>query len=112
MLCSFPLTLLGVATIVASGIAVLAECPIVRILSCFRCLVPRYELSEILFLGLMMTPSVTTPVPMSHPDFGAPRPGREQSPGVLGPSLTHMMNHDTGSNVTSLLYNRSSIQNK
>jgi hypothetical protein len=31
---------------------------------------------------------------------------------VLGPSLTHMMNHGTGSNVTSLLYNRSSIQNK
>jgi hypothetical protein len=35
-----------------------------------------------------------------------------KSPGVLGPSLTHMMNHGTGSNVTSLLYNRSSIQNK
>jgi hypothetical protein len=31
---------------------------------------------------------------------------------VLGPSLTHMMNHGTGSNVTTLLYNRSSIQNK
>lgn len=63
MLCSFPLTLLGVATIVASRIAVLAECPIVRILSCFRCLVPRYELSEIPLLGLVMTPGVTTPVP-------------------------------------------------
>jgi hypothetical protein len=49
---------------------------------------------------------------VSHPDFGAPRPGREQSPGVLGPSLTHMMNHGTGSNVTYLLYNRSSIHNK
>jgi hypothetical protein len=49
---------------------------------------------------------------MSHPGFGAPRPGREQSPGVLGPSLTHMMNHGTGSNVTSLLHNRNSIQNK
>jgi DNA repair exonuclease SbcCD ATPase subunit len=34
------------------------------------------------------------------------------TPGVLGPSLTHMMNHGTGSNVTSLLYNRSSVQNK
>jgi hypothetical protein len=32
---------------------------------------------------------------MSHPDFRAPRPEREQSPGVLGPSLTHMMNHGT-----------------
>jgi hypothetical protein len=50
--------------------------------------------------------------PMSHPGFGAPRPVREQSPGVLGPSLTHMMNHGTGSNVTSLLNNRSSVQNK
>jgi hypothetical protein len=37
---------------------------------------------------------------------------RTSSPGVLGPSLTHMMNHGTGSNVTSLLHNRSSIQNK
>jgi hypothetical protein len=32
---------------------------------------------------------------VSHPGFGAPRPWREQSPGVLGPSLTHMMNHGT-----------------
>jgi hypothetical protein len=31
---------------------------------------------------------------------------------VLGPSLTHMMNHGTETNVTTLLYNRSSIQNK
>jgi hypothetical protein len=30
---------------------------------------------------------------------------------VLGPSLTHMMNHGTWSNVTSLLHNKSSIQN-
>jgi hypothetical protein len=49
---------------------------------------------------------------MSHPGFGAPRPGREQSPGVLGPSLTHMMNHGTRSNVTYLLYNKSFVQNK
>jgi hypothetical protein len=35
------------------------------------------------------------PGDLSHPGFGAPRPGREQSPGVLGPSLTHMMNHGT-----------------
>jgi hypothetical protein len=31
---------------------------------------------------------------------------------VLGPSLTHMMTHGTETNVTSLLYNRNSIQNK
>jgi hypothetical protein len=31
---------------------------------------------------------------------------------VLGQSLTHMMNHGTETNVTSLLYNRSSVQNK
>jgi hypothetical protein len=31
---------------------------------------------------------------------------------VLGPSLTHMMTHGTETNVTSLLYNQSSIQNK
>jgi hypothetical protein len=37
---------------------------------------------------------------------------RTSSPGVLGPSLTHMMNHGTRSNVTSLLHNKSSIQNK
>jgi hypothetical protein len=37
---------------------------------------------------------------------------RTSSPGVLGPSLTHMMNHGTGSNVTSLLHNRSPEQNK
>jgi hypothetical protein len=28
---------------------------------------------------------------------------------VLGPSLTHMMNSGTETNVTSLLYNRSSV---
>jgi hypothetical protein len=49
---------------------------------------------------------------VSHPGFGAPRLEREHSPGVLGPSLTDMMNHGTGSNVTSLLYNQSSVQNK
>jgi hypothetical protein len=30
---------------------------------------------------------------------------------VLGSSLTHMMTHGTETNVTSLLYNRSSVQN-
>jgi hypothetical protein len=50
---------------------------------------------------------------MSHPGFrGTKTRARTKSPGVLGPSLTHMMNHGTGSNVTSLLYSRSSIQNK
>jgi hypothetical protein len=49
---------------------------------------------------------------VSHPDFGAPNPGREHNHQVLGPSLTHMMNHGTGSNVTYLLNNRSSLQNK
>jgi hypothetical protein len=37
---------------------------------------------------------------------------RTQSPGVLGPSLTHMMNHGTETNVITLLYNKSPIQNK
>jgi hypothetical protein len=37
---------------------------------------------------------------------------RTQSLGVLGPSLTHMMTHGTEMNVTSLQYNRSSVQNK
>jgi hypothetical protein len=50
---------------------------------------------------------------LSHPGFrGTKTRARTYSPGVLGPSLTHMMNHGTGSNVTSLLHNRSSIQNK
>jgi hypothetical protein len=30
---------------------------------------------------------------------------------VLGSSLTHMMTHGTETNVTSLLYNKSSVQN-
>jgi hypothetical protein len=30
---------------------------------------------------------------------------------VLGPSLTHIMTHGTEMNVTSLLYNRSYLQN-
>jgi hypothetical protein len=30
---------------------------------------------------------------------------------VLGSSLTHMITHDTETNVTSLLYNMSSVQN-
>jgi hypothetical protein len=37
---------------------------------------------------------------------------RTQSPGVLGPSLKHMMNHGTKTNVITLLYNRSSVQHK
>jgi hypothetical protein len=32
-------------------------------------------------------------------------PGANLSPGVLGPSLTHMMTHGTETNVTSLIYN-------
>jgi hypothetical protein len=43
---------------------------------------------------------------------GVQNPGAKKSPGVLGPSLTHMMNSGTETNVTSFLYNRSSIQNK
>jgi hypothetical protein len=31
---------------------------------------------------------------------------------VLGPSLTHMMNSGTETNVTSLIYNRRFVQNK
>jgi hypothetical protein len=58
MLCSFLLALLGVATIAASGIVVLAEHPIVRSCSCFRCLVPAYGLSEVMFPGLMVMPNV------------------------------------------------------
>jgi hypothetical protein len=37
---------------------------------------------------------------------------RTQSSGVLGQSLTHMMNHGTETNVTYLPYNRSYVQNK
>jgi hypothetical protein len=70
----------------------------------FRFLLCQRFSQDPLFLLLVLLPL------LSHPDFGAPRPGREQSPGVLGPSLTHMMNHGTRSNVTSLLHNRSSIQ--
>jgi hypothetical protein len=45
---------------------------------------------------------------VSHPDFRDP--GANISPGVLGPSLTHMMNSGIETYVTSLLYNKSSVQ--
>jgi hypothetical protein len=44
--------------------------------------------------------------------LGVQNPGAKYSLGVLGPSLTHMMNSGIETNVTSLLYNMSSIQNK
>jgi hypothetical protein len=58
-----------------------------------------------------------SPAPSAYGTFhtrisGAPRPRREHNHQVLGPCLTHMMNHGTGLNVTSLLHKRSSIQNK
>jgi hypothetical protein len=60
----FPLTLLGVATITASGIATLVAHSIVRSLSCFRCLIPGFGQSGVPFSGLVMMSNVTTPVPM------------------------------------------------
>jgi hypothetical protein len=43
---------------------------------------------------------------MSHPGFGGTKTrARTQSPGVLGPGLTHMMTHGTETNVTTLIYN-------
>jgi hypothetical protein len=47
---------------------------------------------------------------MTHPSFRGPKPRHEKSPGVLGPSLTHMMNSGVEMNVTSLLYNRGSVK--
>jgi hypothetical protein len=61
MLRLFRLALLGVATI---GNCSVVGCPIVRSLSCFRCLVLRYGLSGISFPGLMVTTNVTTLVLM------------------------------------------------
>jgi hypothetical protein len=46
---------------------------------------------------------------MSHPDLGGQT--RVRLTGVLESSLTHMMTHGIETNVTSLLFNRSSIQN-
>ena len=63
MLHSFLLALLGVATITTLGFVALAECLVVRSLSFFRCLVPRYGLSGIPFSSLVMTLNITTPVP-------------------------------------------------
>jgi hypothetical protein len=60
---SFPLSILGVATIAALGIAALVERPVVRSISCFRCLVSGYRLRGVPFSGLMMTLNVTAPVP-------------------------------------------------
>jgi hypothetical protein len=59
---SFLLSLLGVATIATSGIAPLVECPVVRSLSCLRCLVLGYRLCGVPFSGLVMTLNVTAPV--------------------------------------------------
>jgi hypothetical protein len=42
---------------------------------------------------------------MSHPGSRGSKPGRESSPSVLGPSLTHMMTHGIETNVISLIYN-------
>jgi hypothetical protein len=47
---------------------------------------------------------------LSHPDLGVQTQARITC--VLGSSLTHMMTHGIETNVTSLLYNRSSIQNR
>jgi hypothetical protein len=63
MLRSFPLALLSVATIAMSRIAAFAECPIVRSLFYFRCLIPRYGLSGIPLPGLMVMSNVTTHIP-------------------------------------------------
>jgi hypothetical protein len=46
---------------------------------------------------------------LSHPDLRGQTRVRLKC--VLGSSLTHMMTHGTETNVTSLLYNRSSVQN-
>jgi hypothetical protein len=43
--------------------------------------------------------------------LGVQNPGTKLSPSVLGPSLTYMMTHGIETNVTSLLYNRSYVQN-
>jgi hypothetical protein len=59
---SYPLALLGMATITALGIATLVEYPVVRCLSCFRCLAPGYGLSRIPFPGIMVTANVTASV--------------------------------------------------
>jgi hypothetical protein len=64
MLCSFLLVLLGVATITTSGIAVLAERPVVMSCSCFRC-VPGYGLSRITFPGLMVMSNLMAPASTS-----------------------------------------------
>lgn len=62
MLCSFLLTLLGVATIAASGIIALVERHVVRSLSCLKCLIPRYGLRGVPFSGLVVTLNVMTPI--------------------------------------------------
>jgi hypothetical protein len=59
---SFTLVLLSVATIVVLGIEALAECPVVRSLSCCRCLIPGYRLREVPFFGLVMMLNVVAPV--------------------------------------------------
>jgi hypothetical protein len=43
---------------------------------------------------------------MSHPDL---RANLDVNQILLGSSLTHMMTHGTETNVTSLLYNKSSV---
>jgi hypothetical protein len=58
----FPLALLGVATIVASGIAVLMERSAIRGFPYFIGLIPGDKLGKISFLGLVVMPDVTPPV--------------------------------------------------
>jgi hypothetical protein len=64
LFCLFPLVLLSVANITASGIAALTEHSVIRGFNDFRGFVSGVGLSRIPFLGLVVTLDVTPPIPM------------------------------------------------
>jgi hypothetical protein len=59
---SFPLAILGEAAIMVSRVLMFVERPVVRGLSCFRCLILRHRLSGVPLYGHMVTPNIPAPV--------------------------------------------------
>jgi hypothetical protein len=58
MFCLFPPMILSEAVISTTRVSSFMEHSIIGSLSCFRCLVPRHRLGEVLFLGRMMMSNI------------------------------------------------------
>jgi hypothetical protein len=58
MFCLFPSAILSEAAISTMRVSSFMEHSVIGSLSCFRCLVLRHRLGEVLFLGRMMTSNI------------------------------------------------------